>query len=141
MSPKEPVQDLFDGLVYVSNDKHCTSSCSNMRTCVTCADGLKSNNISFMSANCMGTFAGLMTRPCHGLVDSGAQDGVIGLWHFHRWLLCLWTMHRLQPLYHPMPTGEAGGKGPGPASAEQFQASRRLPLSDLSQNGRRREGS
>ena len=35
-------------------------------------------------------FIGLQTSPCHGLVDSGAQDGCIGLWHAQRWIACLW---------------------------------------------------
>ena len=30
-------------------------------------------------------YSGLVTLPCHGLVDTRAQDGVIGLWHFQRW--------------------------------------------------------
>ena len=37
----------------------------------------------------VGDFCGLMTLPCHGLVDTGAQDGVVGLWHWQRWVVCL----------------------------------------------------
>ena len=32
-----------------------------------------------VSLNC------LATLPCHGLVDTGAQEGTVGLWHWQRW--------------------------------------------------------
>ena len=57
-------------------------------------------------------FAGLMTLPTHALVDTGAQDGVIGLWHFQRWIVCLAVCHNLQPQYLPLPNVcETGGIG------------------------------
>ena len=57
-------------------------------------------------------YAGLMTSPCHGLVDTGAQDGVIGLWHWQRWVVCLALFYKLQPAFLPLPESrEAGGIG------------------------------
>ena len=40
---------------------------------------------SFVSFFYPTSYLGLVTLPCHGLVDTGAQDGVISLWHFQRW--------------------------------------------------------
>eukprot|EP00973_Karenia_brevis_P041714 5773619-Karenia_brevis.AAC.1 len=59
-------------------------------------------------------FAGLATLPCHGLVDTGAQDGVCGFWHFQRWCACLAIRHGLRPRFIPVPESfEAGGIGRG----------------------------
>eukprot|EP00973_Karenia_brevis_P042783 5922356-Karenia_brevis.AAC.1 len=50
--------------------------------------------------------------PCHGLVDTGAQDGVCGLWHFQGWCACLAKRHGLRFRFRPVPTEfEAGGVG------------------------------
>jgi len=57
-------------------------------------------------------FIGIMTSPCHALVDTGAQDGVVGLWHWQRWMICLNLCHSLKPVFQPLPeTCEAGGIG------------------------------
>ena len=57
-------------------------------------------------------YCGLATLPCHRLVDTGAEDGVIGLWHFQRWCACLAKLHKLRPRYLPVPKGlDAGGIG------------------------------
>ena len=57
-------------------------------------------------------FIGLYTAPCHGLVDTGAQDGCIGLWHAQRWIICLHLCFQLQPVWLPMPEiMDAGGIG------------------------------
>ena len=57
-------------------------------------------------------FVGLSTLPCHGLVDTGAQDGVVGLWHWQRWMVCLAQCFHLQPVFQPLPEFcEAGGIG------------------------------
>ena len=65
-----------------------------------------------MSSHYAVGFAGLATSPCHGLVDTGAQDGVIGLWHFQRWIICLGLVHKLRPAFLPLPeVCEAGGIG------------------------------
>ena len=46
------------------------------------------------------------------MVDTGAQDGVIGLWHFQRWVACLAKCHGLRPAFLPLPeVCEAGGIG------------------------------
>ena len=40
-------------------------------------------------------FSGLGTSPCHGLIDTGAQDGVVGIWDLQRWVVlystCSWV--------------------------------------------------
>ena len=57
-------------------------------------------------------FVGLVTSPCHALVDTGAEDGVVGLWHWQRWMVCLALCHGRQPVFIPLPeTCEAGGIG------------------------------
>ena len=57
-------------------------------------------------------FSGLVTSPCHGLIDTGAQDGVVGLFDWQRWVVCLALVHGLQPLFRPVPErAEAGGIG------------------------------
>ena len=56
-------------------------------------------------------FAGLVTRPCHALVDTGAQEGVVGLWQMQRWMICLALLYRLQPRFIEHPHIEAGGIG------------------------------
>ena len=57
-------------------------------------------------------FVGLATSPCHALVDTGAQDGVVGLWHWQRWVVCLAKCHNLQPVFHTLPDScEAGSIG------------------------------
>ena len=58
------------------------------------------------------TFTGLTASPCHGLADTGAQERVIGLWHFQRWVACLAKWHGLRPASLPLPeVCEAGGIG------------------------------
>ena len=49
-------------------------------------------------------FHGLATLPCHALVDSGAQDGVVGLWHWQRWVVCLAIVHKRMPVFQTLPT-------------------------------------
>ena len=49
-------------------------------------------------------FQGLATLPCHALVDSGAQDGVVGLWHWQRWAVCLALIRKLMPVFQTLPT-------------------------------------
>ena len=57
-------------------------------------------------------FSGLVTSPCHGLTDTGAQDGVVGLFDSQRWVICLALVHGLQPSFLPLPEhAEAGGIG------------------------------
>ena len=59
-------------------------------------------------------FQGLATLPCHALVDSGAQDGVVGLWHWQRWAVCLALVHKLMPVFQARPTCcETSGIGGG----------------------------
>ena len=62
------------------------------------------NSANFMSLLYPISYLGLVTLPCHGLVDTGAQDGVIGLWHFQRWCALLAQQHGLIP-----PNLNAGG--------------------------------
>ena len=58
------------------------------------------------------SYLGFVTLPCHGLVDTGAQDGVIGLWHFQRWYACLAHLHGLRPRFEKIAPGcVAGGIG------------------------------
>ena len=60
------------------------------------------------------TYAGLCTRPAHALVDTGAQDAVVGLWHWQRWMICLAMCFGLAPRFIPMRHHcEAGGVGGG----------------------------
>ena len=60
--------------------------------------------------NCVGLFRGLATRPCHGLVDTGAQDGLVGLWHVQRWCTCLASIFGLRLLFEALATDcKAGG--------------------------------
>ena len=57
-------------------------------------------------------FTGLATLPCHGLVDTGAGDGVIGVWHFMRWMANLALHHSLRPRYTEIDKNmRAGGVG------------------------------
>ena len=57
-------------------------------------------------------WSGLVTMPCHALVDTGAQDGVIGLWSWQRWVVCLGLCQGLRPVYQPVARDcEAGGVG------------------------------
>ena len=57
-------------------------------------------------------FSGLVTSPCHGLVDTGAQDGVVGLHDWQRWVVSLAKIHNLQPMFLELPErAEAGGIG------------------------------
>ena len=57
-------------------------------------------------------FAGLVTCPCHGVVDTGAGDGVIGVWQFMRWMANVALHHGLRPRYIKLPEGtRAGGVG------------------------------
>ena len=57
-------------------------------------------------------FNGLVTFPCHGLVDTGAGDGVIGVWHFMRWMANLAIHWGLRPRYTEVdPETRAGGVG------------------------------
>ena len=57
-------------------------------------------------------FNGLTTSPCHALVDTGAQQGVVGLWHFQRWIICLAMCFDLKPMFRQVPSqAEAGGIG------------------------------
>ena len=57
-------------------------------------------------------FTGLATLPCHGLVDTGAGDGVIGVLHFMRWVANLALPHGHRPRYMKLPEGtRAGGVG------------------------------
>ena len=75
------------------------------------------NHETLSSANFMSllypiSYLGLVTPPCHGLVDTCAQDGVIGLWHFQRWCALLAQQHGLRPLFEPIPPNlVAGGIG------------------------------
>ena len=57
------------------------------------------SSANFMSLLYPTNYLGLVTLPCHGLVDTGAQDGVIGLWHFQRWCELLAQHHGLRPLF------------------------------------------
>ena len=55
---------------------------------------------------------GLDTLPGHGLVGTGAQDGVIGLWNFQRWCVCSAHLHWLKPKYEEaLPNLIDGGIG------------------------------
>ncbi len=57
-------------------------------------------------------FGGLATSPCHALVDTGAQEGVVGLWHWQRWIICLALCFDLKPMFRQVPVhAEAGGIG------------------------------
>ena len=57
-------------------------------------------------------FNGLMTMPCHALVDTGAQEAFMGLWHAQRWILVLAHCYKLQPVFLPVPPNtDAGGVG------------------------------
>ena len=59
-----------------------------------------------VSLNC------LTTLPCHGLVDTGAQEGTVGLWHWQRWVANLGLVHKLRPGFLPIPQkATAGGIG------------------------------
>ena len=66
------------------------------------------------SVNYIVSFAGLVSSPCHRLLDTGAQDAVSGLWHFQRWMICLALCKQLTPRFISLdgPT-EAGGVGGG----------------------------
>ena len=106
-------------------------------------------------------FCGLVTSPCHALVDTGAQDGVIGLWSWQRWVVCLALCCGLRPVYQQiaqdsqargvggpakllmlatMPTGIAGANGltkwcildePTPVDLENVGTPPLLPISLL----------
>ena len=57
-------------------------------------------------------FNALVTLPCHALIDTGAQDGVVGLWHFQRWMVCLMHCFSLRPVFQELPEEcSAGGIG------------------------------
>ena len=47
-------------------------------------------------------FSGPVTSPCHGLIDTGAQDGVVRLFDRQRWVVCLALVHGLQPVFRPV---------------------------------------
>ena len=47
----------------------------------------------------------------------GAQDGVVGLWHFQRWCACLAYMFGLRPLFEPITTDCKAGRIGGSATA------------------------
>ena len=50
--------------------------------------------------------------PGHGLVDTGAQEGVCGLWHFRRWVCGLGKLFGLRPAFLPLNEGDrTGGVG------------------------------
>ena len=53
-----------------------------------------------------------MTSPCHALIDTGAQEATIDLWHYQRWVACLALRFGLQPVHLPIAEQcEAGGIG------------------------------
>ena len=109
-----PVSELFSAF---SATNHLTTVASN--TQVTLAETecekvvhVKKDKDRFSISTFYAMFFGLMTSPCHGLIDTGAQDGTIGLWHFQRWVCCLALEFGLQPVFLPMPERcEAGGIG------------------------------
>ena len=69
-------------------------------------------SLNFITLSYAESFTGLMTLPCHGLVDTGAQEGVIGMWHVQRWLVCLAMVHGLKLRFISLPPHcEAGGLG------------------------------
>ena len=109
-----PAANLFTGLTVSSEppelQQFSNTECSTFTT----------QNDMLASATAQGCirmiaypsiFAGLSTSPCHALVDSGAQDGVIGLWHWQRWAICLAKCHGCQPVFYPLPHIETGGIG------------------------------
>lgn len=58
------------------------------------------------------SFIGLTTTPGHALVDTGAQDGTVGLWHFQRWMLYQYICFKLKPVFFEVPeVCEVGGVG------------------------------
>ena len=61
---------------------------------------VRTKNVSYTYTS---DFHGLATLPCHALVDSGAQDGVVGLWHWQRWAVCLAIVHKKMPVFQPLP--------------------------------------
>ena len=54
--------------------------------------------------------------PGHGLVDTGAQEGVCGLWHFRRWVCGLGKLFGLRPAFLPLTEGDRTGGIGGAAS-------------------------
>ena len=57
-------------------------------------------------------FHGLYCTATHALVDTGAQDGCMGLWHFQRWMLCLAELFQLTCIFLPTPDNhQCGGVG------------------------------
>ena len=59
-------------------------------------------------------FMGLIIRPTHAIVDTGAQSGVVGLYNWQRWMICLVYGYGLRPAFRPVPpNSSAHGVGGG----------------------------
>ena len=41
--------------------------------------------------------------PCYALIDMGAQDGVVGMWLWQRWVICLALVFRLRLVLQELP--------------------------------------
>ena len=65
--------------------------------------------VSPMSLVCTVTRQTVTALPGHGLVDTGAQEGVCGLWHFRRWVCGLGKLYGLQPAFLPLNAGDRTG--------------------------------
>ena len=115
-----PVQHLFTNLTVQNNPTSLITEAptpaegqsvqSKSRACIFLFKGCV--HIFMSKEDKSEIFVGLIVSPCHAIVDTGAQEGVIGLWNWQRWVVCLICVHNIVPVLRPVPeNAQAGGIG------------------------------
>ena len=109
-----PTISTFQGLFFCADQDHKDSNKETAKKELVSAVNQLDWSVHpiVSSKNWTVAFVGLSTLPCHGLVDTGAQEGAVGLRHWQRWVVCHGQCFKLRPAFLPIPDqATAGGIG------------------------------